>query len=616
MAGHFRKAYILTPVVYIVVLISLVLLQFSNDELYQTSVGEFSVSGAIDPALDRDEGTRAFRDLYAAFGPIRLLFAGERGVSLLSAEGALSAGRVASFEEDDGEVRVSMEGGVTLRLTPTDGGMTLHIARDPESSNVRAVRVPYSVPSGYSAVATERPNSVALSSGSDTITILLPSGAVFQPDIPAFDVPLGLHPSSIAFFEEVIPSEDLSRRRLELGLSSLAAGAPEDAVREWSDRAYQGWAAGRFRASTGTWLFAEGGHRFSEAALVAYLSEAWQRGDYDAALADMRAAADRSPSRLTYRSSVFLGSMMRQLPGMAASDAERAAQLRESIAQQNPRLFLESDVLAFAANRGDQELLRNIQRLSENTSLSDVDLPVLVGMMHNAYLGSLSGAFLELRERVRPLVAGRILPWISTGDGWALPVDDEGVADLSLSLRLAAVLDAIGTAEGDRFLTELGGAIRTTCLGLSDENGVMPAFVTVEGPQIVARTGALYPEDVYTMVRENPRYPQEVSLYRDVGPGVWAFTVADIQVVEVTDTDIRLRVASTPDRTHYLYIRGVPGIDPETGIEMFSYVWRDDPQFERYRRGRHYDAASRTLMVKYANEEPATEIVLKPRSAQ
>ena len=45
-------------------------------------------------------------------------------------------------------------------------------------------------------------------------------------------------------------------------------------------------------------------------------------------------------------------------------------------------------------------------------------------------------------------------------------------------------------------------------------------------------------------------------------------------------------------------------------MELFGQTWRDAPDFEIYSKGRHYDAQTDTLMIKYYDDSVRREMAV------
>ena len=85
------------------------------------------------------------------------------------------------------------------------------------------------------------------------------------------------------------------------------------------------------------------------------------------------------------------------------------------------------------------------------------------------------------------------------------------------------------------------------------------------------------------------------------------WTAVDVTPVTLTDTEWRFRLEYPRLQTHYLYIQGVPSF---SRLELFGQTWRNAPDFEIYSKGRHYNEASDTLMIKYYDDSVERDVAI------
>ena len=98
-----------------------------------------------------------------------------------------------------------------------------------------------------------------------------------------------------------------------------------------------------------------------------------------------------------------------------------------------------------------------------------------------------------------------------------------------------------------------------------------------------------------------------VSLYEELGAGSFIWTIVDITEIDITEERYRFALTYPRNQTHYLIFQGVPPFD---SMNLFGRLWRNDPFFEAYIKGRHYDPSTETLMIKYTDNSVQQEIVL------
>jgi hypothetical protein len=150
----------------------------------------------------------------------------------------------------------------------------------------------------------------------------------------------------------------------------------------------------------------------------------------------------------------------------------------------------------------------------------------------------------------------------------------------------------------------------SSILGLSDSQGFIPERLEFTGGEISAFLRFRAPEDIYSLITQNPFYPKSVSLYQYFGAGSWWYTVAQVDDIQFSGNQMTLSTTTTRNRTQYMMLRGIPRVDPLTGMQLFGITWRNAPDFEVYSKGRYYNPDSETLMIKYFDDDPNEEIVI------
>ena len=206
-------------------------------------------------------------------------------------------------------------------------------------------------------------------------------------------------------------------------------------------------------------------------------------------------------------------------------------------------------------------------------------------------------------------IADRILGATrKTPAGLFLVTEEDGATDLRLSLAAGQYLAAYGAAEGKDGLVGVGQGLVEGFIGASDERGIAPARVLVRSGAIEQQSGALLPEDAYPLVAANPYYSREVSFYKDIGPGVWAWTCAPSLSVSASETQYTFAATFPAGRSHYMTFYG---IKPFANIQLYDIDYSPDAEFEIYdASGYLYSKQSRALYLKMKHKKDNEAIKL------
>ena len=154
----------------------------------------------------------------------------------------------------------------------------------------------------------------------------------------------------------------------------------------------------------------------------------------------------------------------------------------------------------------------------------------------------------------------------------------------------------------------IGRNLVLSALGLADQFGFLPETLFISGSTIQSSTGSFGPERLYTILRDNPSYPRMVGLYEELGAGSFIWTVVGFPEIDITNERYRFLLTYPRNRTHYIIMQGIP---PFESMTLFGRLWRNDPSFESYIKGRHYESATETLMIKYTDNSVEEEIILE-----
>jgi hypothetical protein len=323
----------------------------------------------------------------------------------------------------------------------------------------------------------------------------------------------------------------------------------------------------------------------------------------------MRRAADLHPQEVGLLSAPFLGSLREVSQEFLQADAERSQELLELVEAGDFNVFLTENLGEFALYRATAEFRDVFLDFVGRLDPQDADVYQAVGMLKAALFTGLPTA--ESREAFEGLYSVAENPLMSglvqVDDGFLLETVS-GQVDVLASLEGGIVLNALGEETGSRRYRDIGRNLVLSALALADENGFLPRVLLASGRTVQGQDGSFGLEAVYPLLTDNTAYPHLVSLQDEFGPGSWIWTAAEVSQVERQGGDLRIEIRYPRNRTHFLILQGVP---PFSGMELFRQPWRTDPAFESYVKGRHYNAQTNTLMIKYTDNSVTGDIVLE-----
>ena len=624
------RRYLLIPLVYVGVILLLLFLQFSGTTSVSFSIQDLSFTGVVDEEQQqapRSEITAAevsFQGLLFDFtnsGTARLRTAEGESIPLtpyrydLSGQGISLFLKLAEGSEDalpPPAAEVQPLATVQYRITGDDDEellITTEVNAVEGTEQVVSLELPFSLTDRVERVepggAQEGTLAVAVDEET-TYFVSLPQEAAVEAD--SIVVPAGFGAQTVRYAR-------LTEERLDVvatAFASMERAVPDDRytgeLNGYFDQAYRDWGNRRYNGGTGTWLMRGTSPRFSEQILTAYLAEAWNRDNYTVAFNQMRRAADLHPEEVGLLSSVFLGDLRDVTPRFLEQDEETAAAIEEQVVSRDPAVFERENLLPFAALRGSEELFRSTLEFASYVDYLQVPIGTAIGMLRNYVdVDHITEESEAVMSRFRPIVEERIYPAIIQTDRGFFVETGQGEVDVALSVLAGHLLSLQGGREDDARMVMIGRNLVLSALELADQFGFLPETLYISGSTIQSSTGSFGPERLYPILRDNPNYPRMISLYEELGAGSFVWTVVNFTEIEIAEDQYRFALSYPRNRTHYIIMQG---ISPFESMNLFGRVWRNDPFFEAYIKGRHYEPSTETLMIKYTDNSVEEEILL------
>jgi hypothetical protein len=202
----------------------------------------------------------------------------------------------------------------------------------------------------------------------------------------------------------------------------------------------------------------------------------------------------------------------------------------------------------------------------------------------------------SLPEKARQIVEKKVLPAVTSTDaGPFLVAGKDGVADVQQSVRCGSLLVRAGALLGDTRTAAIGRGLIASSLALYTGAGFLPASIRISAGRVTAREGSLAPEAVYILLPLDRYVPHVVPLFKQLGPGAWIWTSADVSTLEGTDGTVRLGF-TYPVKVPYHFV--IRGLRPFSEIRLHGIPWHADPSYAQYSDGWSYDESNRTLYMK------------------
>ncbi len=608
MSRRINRTYFVIPVVYAGVILLLLFLQFSGGEVFVERLGPLVLRANIVTDPRNQEGSLAH--VRVEYEGLAFDFDAEKSVMFEEEDGRQVSERLVSYENLEDGFALQFANGAELRFLLTDEtGEELHIKPTlPESSaDYRSIQVPFALAGGAKAEDRDGDSVVPITFHSSRYLLAPPARAAVDPDSGVIRLPGNVPTQTVRYSAASEDSREPILTLFDDGTLSVSDSVLEEEISDYVDRSYRGWQR-RFNGGSGTWLNRDGSSRFDERILTAFLSEAWQRDEYTQAFNAMRRAADLHATEISLLSAPFLGNLREIRSQYLEADQQKSEQLLSMIQAGDLGIFLTEDVGTFGLNRGTPQLRDALVSFVERLDPQDADVYQAIGMLRSAlYTEFPTDRSREAFNRLTIVADSVILPKLVQVDEGFLLETVAGQVDVLASLEGGIALNALAQENGTPLHEDVGRTMMLTVLSLADENGFLPRVLLASGRTIQGQDGSFALESVYPRLVDNPAYPRLVPLYELFGEGSWLWTVADVTAAERQGNTVRFSLRYPRNRTHFLLFQGVP---PFRSMELFGQLWRDDPNFEAYGKGRHYNQRSDTLLVKYTDNSVSRDIVL------
>lgn len=605
---------IFIPFLYVAIIGLLVFLQFSGGSLFNMSLGPLQLSGSFE--MGKDNQPERVASIQIRSNGLQFLFDDRHPLVIQDRNGTSRKLLVSSCDTLESGYRIMFERNVALEFSFLDDQrQVLQITVQPSRDllPLKAVRIPLISPSLDDARVLNNPPGLLYRQDGADFLLGLPPRSFIDTGTSMLVIPGDASKTLHLARNENKPDNILAG----FTPSSLASISPKDyrtTLSEYLTAAYQSWKGSRYNSAAGTWSNRDDESRFDENVMVALLAEAWNRDEYTRVFNEMRSCADIHPDKVSWRSGVFLGGLRRLTNQMGGADRQESERLRLLISQKDVSLLSEPGLYQFAIDRGEKYLAPELLNYIDSLDPSQMDTVSVLGLLQNLYLNENNFADLESRiPRFESLIKERIVTSIvRTVEGYYLMVNERQSSTYH-DILAGRILQEYGRREGDENMAALGQALVLSVVKLADEQAYIPAWLDISAGAIAGVNKSLAPEDTYWLLNNNPAWPRKVSLQKELGPGHWFYTLAQINSVSIKPTEYRFDISYPRERTHYLFFRGIPNIDPQKGMQLFGIVWRNDPNFEVWSKGRYYNPDTETLVIKYYHDSIRNDIILWPK---
>ena len=601
---HSLRGQLLTVLVYLcVVLLLLSLAAFARS--FSTQTAGARLSGRYSPfPLFRSQ---RLEELTLSWNGFALRFSRR------------SAPRLERVDVRTGEASILFEGDTRLtvsELPASQGSLLVTLVAPPGGEKNRMLSARYTV-AGIARLG-EGASGLAWERDGKSFSIALPSGARIDAARRIVELPVqGAAGSLRIVFSEAKAASPAASSPSPLPDESALA-SPEElkaAIARFLDSAYKGWSESRLFAGDGLWRMPDGTRGFAEGIGTGLLAESLARGSYADRLALWSDALERhlrldQAAAIDYETSPYTGAVREYLRRRLERERTEIARIRDRLARSDAGLLSLPGIVPFVLDSADRAMAQQLFAFMVGVNLSGLDASSSVGLLESLldYAGEAGESEICL-SRCREVIEKNILPAArKTDTGIFFSQGSGGRIDVRESLRCGSLLVRAGSLLDTPRFAAAGRGLVVSALGLAGDAGSLPATLLISSARISSQEGALGAESVYRYLPVDRRIPREIPLFRQIGPGSWIWTAAEVSAAEGSPQETRLVLSFPAGQPHHFILRG---IRPFAELRLHGIPWHADPSYARYSDGWAYDAAARTLLMKLTGRKDSEEIIIR-----
>ncbi|MCL2881004.1 MAG: hypothetical protein FWF29_12245 [Treponema sp.] len=368
-----------------------------------------------------------------------------------------------------------------------------------------------------------------------------------------------------------------------------------DAISRWKDQKFAYWGSAVSAQPDGDMV-------------SAYCGEAVSRGTYRSAVASVAPAFLQSPQR-GFASSVFIGGMNAALRAFVQSEHDATTRILHTLSDKSPAILSEYHVFEFLFVRGYMSNFEDAQELIRSMTPSSLTYDMCAGVFESymdirQFRPHGDNPFEHLMDQACNILADGVRRDANTDHVF---IFRGNTADTEYNLRLGKALYAWADATGRDDWSNLGHSLIMSVLSLSDNTGSVPATVNLSdsGSFSYVQGNKVSAARIYRLISPGDYYPRAVVIGSGVN-GLWAWTAASAVTATQENNVLDIGASFPTGETHYMMIRG---IQPFSKIQIYNMDYHTDPQFERYdSSGWVYSSQDQILIIKLKHRGPVEHI--------
>lgn len=314
----------------------------------------------------------------------------------------------------------------------------------------------------------------------------------------------------------------------------------DNIIRNWQDTNFSYWSRNAATLQ-------------NEDDIIAFLSEAFQRGIYSTSLNSIPGDFINSP-RHSHRSSVFVGGMTNGYQSFVSTENDKNNLINRLIRERSPALLREYHVLDYLFTRGRTALANDVIEFVGSLEPQMLTEDHCAGLLEifsdiRRWRPGTNNPIEHLTEQILLLISEKL---IRDNENDTVFVSCSGGINFENNLRLGKALIYWGETTENTDWAGIGKSLVISAI----ENG---------------NAGRLH-----NMLNPAEISPRAAWLTNE---GHWVWTASQTVRASFIDGNMNIAFSFPANMSHYVMIRG---IRPFNRIQIHGMDWRSDSQFERY----------------------------------
>ncbi|MCD6120811.1 MAG: hypothetical protein J7K04_03125 [Spirochaetales bacterium] len=383
-------------------------------------------------------------------------------------------------------------------------------------------------------------------------------------------------------------------------------------LKSYIEKAYTGWSTARFNKTQNGWNIPEKTSLFKENIVASALSVAMEKNKYGNISSEMlkiirKEIAKNPEENIPFFTSVFYGGLKKYLTVLNHEDTVKISEITKKIKLRDKSVFKTNNIVTMILDRGPFSLLEELAKFAETIDFSKENLENNINLL-NFYveLSDKLGSKSAYSVKMKKIIDKEILPSALSFRGQMLLMHDnrENIyITFNAGVLILKFLNLQGVEVKDKDMYfSIARKLITSSLSFADSSGLLPFSIYKN-----KYSGYLTPEKLYPQLAEllGSYYPEEKPLYKYLTPGAWLWTVSHVTKIAIKNNTYSFTFKYPEKQTQFILIQG---IKPFKQIIMHGIVWKPDPAYYRYSDGWFYDNNTGTLFIKITQGKKSEEV--------